>query len=170
MTSRARLVVSITLMAAAALLLLACGSAATTRDAFPTEIAGQTMSYSTARGDQLPNSDYPGWLVEVANHFPGGLAATTVYRGYLQDQFEYKSDIIEVRGATSDQLLRVVLDVSGLADNRRTDQIDGKAVVRGVPRGEEDLDHGFYFYGFDDAVIILVASDARAREALRQLP
>lgn len=136
----------------------------------PMSVAGQHLNYASTDGRALLANDPNAWQLKVAKRFGIGPEAVLMYRCYLDPTLRYNSDVIEFKGIPADQLLPAVMSASGFGGATRIDMIEGKRVLRGMPDAGDQLDIAPYFYGFRDAVMIIVGTDATAAEGLRNLP
>ena len=137
----------------------------------PRTIGGVAMEYNQTGGAdlgiQIPNA-IP---LRVADALGVPREGVVYITGYRDARSSYNSDIYQVPGASTAQLLDTFLANSPYTGDRRLDQIGGKSVVRAVPPGGSgSLDDAPYFYAFEDVVVVIVGDRQLVEEGLRGLP
>lgn len=139
--------------------------------ALPERIGGVKIAYNRVDGVQLLGDQPDHWALRVAKALQAPPEKVAAITGYRDARSSYNSDIIQVRGATTADLLDAAIRESAFTGERRTDDIGGKSVIRAASPGwTGTMDDTPYFYAFGDIVVMLVADPPLAREALEQLP
>jgi hypothetical protein len=100
----------------------------------------------------------------------------TFLSGHRDSERNYDSDIFQVRGADTNDLLEAAIVTYRFIGPRRTDIISGRSVIRATPEPSgafdetPDFDAAPYFYAFDDVVVIILGRRDLVEEAFAALP
>lgn len=138
-------------------------------DPLPRTVRGASIAYERIEGSDLPRRYAHHIALEVAEALAVPLDSVTIFIGRT-DASGYRSDIIQVRGVDTEQLLGAVVNISTMNGDRRVDNIAGKSVIRAAPLDFGNLDDAPYYYAFGDTAIILVGDKALIEATLRQIP
>jgi hypothetical protein len=137
----------------------------------PATIGGVVILYNVSSGADLEDQGPDSTASRVAAALSVPIDRVMYATGYRDDRSTYNSDIFQVRGAMTDELLEAVISTSMFTGERRTETIAGKSVIRATTDdGRLPLDSAPYFYAYDDVAIMFIGERPFIEEGLRALP
>lgn len=137
----------------------------------PRTVGGIPIVYYRTEGPELALQMPDALPLRVADALEIPRQRIAYITGYRDDRATYNSDIIQIQGANTDELLEAVISHSAYTGARRVDSIAGKSVVRAAtPNWMGSMDETPYFYAFGDVVIIIIGERQFVEEGLRSLP
>ena len=161
-------------LALGALFAASCAAPAADVEArLPKTIGGLEIEYNRTTKAGLERGSPAEALADALAKNP---ASVTFISGHRDPQGNYDSDVFQVPGANTDDLMEAMIATYRFIGPRRIDVIAGKSVVRATPEpsgavGETpDFDSAPYFYAFDDVVVVILGRPDYVKEGLAAMP